>query len=198
MQPFNLENPVPTKGNERKSEIIFVLGGARSGKSTFALKWAAQHGGDNVLFIATAQALDDEMRERIAAHRAERPAAWQTLESPRDLVEAVRCWHSMPRLIVVDCLTLWVTNEMLANDKDLERRLGWQLDILCEWVRLQDIDLVLISNEVGLGIVPDNALARQFRDILGRINARAAQHAHQVFWMVAGLPIEIKSHALVL
>lgn len=179
----------------QQAEIIFVLGGARSGKSTFAEQLAWERGGDDVLFIATAEALDDEMRERIAQHRAERPAKWHTLEAPRDLLEALRNWHTMPRLIVVDCLTLWVTNEMLANEKNLERRLFYQLDLLCEWVRVQDIDLILISNEVGLGIVPENALARNFRDVLGRVNARAAQHAHRVFWMAAGLPTEIKARA---
>lgn len=178
-----------------KSEIIFILGGARSGKSSFAEQLARQRGGDNVLFIATAQALDDEMRERIAHHRAQRPRAWQTLEAPRDLLEALRNWNTMPRLIVVDCLTLWVTNEMLADEKNLEPRLFYQLDLLCEWARLQDIDLILISNEVGLGIVPENALARKFRDMLGRVNARAAQHARRVFAMTAGLPIEIKAQA---
>jgi adenosyl cobinamide kinase/adenosyl cobinamide phosphate guanylyltransferase len=180
------------------SQIILILGGARSGKSAFAQEWAQQRGSDNVLFIATAEALDDEMRERIAQHRAERPAAWQTLEAPRDLLEAIRNWQTMPRLIVLDCVTLWVTNELLADENDLEKRLFYQLDLLCEWVRLQNIDLVLISNEVGMGIVPENALARNFRDVLGRVNARAAQHAHQVFWMMAGLPLEIKARAYTL
>ncbi len=178
-----------------QARTILILGGARSGKSAFAQEWAEQRGHENVLFIATAEALDDEMRARIAEHRARRPAAWQTLEAPRDVLEALRTWHTMPRLIVVDCLTLWVTNELLANENGLEQRLFYQLDLLCEWVRVQDIDLVLISNEVGQGIVPDNALARNFRDVLGRVNARAAQHAHQVFWMMAGLPLELKTRA---
>jgi adenosyl cobinamide kinase/adenosyl cobinamide phosphate guanylyltransferase len=178
-----------------KAEIVFVLGGARSGKSRFALELARRRGGDNVLFIATAEALDEEMRRRIAEHRQERPPAWQTLEAPRELIERLRHWETMPRLIVVDCLTLWVSNELLANEVDLETRVACELDILSEWVRLQDIDLILISNEVGLGIVPDNALSRTFRDVLGRINARAAAHADRVFWMVAGLPIEVKSRA---
>ncbi len=177
------------------AEIIFILGGARSGKSVFAERLAQQRGGAEVVFMATAEALDDEMRERIAAHRAARPSEWTTLEAPRDLLEGIRHLQTMPRLIVVDCLTLWVTNEMLANEVNLEKRLFYQLDLLCEWVRLQEIDLILISNEVGLGIVPENALARKFRDVLGRVNARAAEHAHRVFWMMAGLPIEIKARA---
>lgn len=184
-----------SKIENRKSEIIFVLGGARSGKSAFAQELAQQRAGENVLFLATAEALDDEMRERIAKHRAERPPTWQTLEAPRDLLQAIANLPTMPRLILLDCLTLWVTNEMLADENNLEQRLFYQLDLLCEWVRLQDIDLILISNEVGMGIVPDNALARAFRDLLGRVNARAAQHAQRVYWMTAGLPLEIKSRA---
>lgn len=178
------------------SATILVLGGARSGKSTFAEKLAAQRGSDSVLYIATAQALDDEMRARIAKHRADRPPQWQTLEAPRDILGALQEWTAMPRLILVDCLTLWVTNELLADETDVEQRLICQLDLLSEWARLQGVDLILVSNEVGLGIVPDNALSRTFRDILGRVNARAAQHANQVYWMVAGLPIEVKSLAV--
>lgn len=177
------------------SQIYLILGGARSGKSAFAEQLAGQRGGDAVLFIATAEALDDEMRERIAQHRRERPSAWQTLEAPRDILEAIRHWKAMPRLILIDCLTLWVANELLADAGDAERRIMCQLDLLTEWVHLQDIDLILISNEVGLGIVPENALARAYRDLLGRVNARVARSAHQVYWMVAGLPIEVKSLA---
>lgn len=181
--------------NPRSSATILVLGGARSGKSTFAEKLAAQRGGDSVLYVATAEALDDEMRARIAKHRADRPPHWQTLEAPRDILGALQQWTAMPRLILVDCLTLWVTNELLADEAGAEKRLICQLDLLGEWARLQSVDLILVSNEVGLGIVPDNALSRTFRDILGRVNARAAQHANQVYWMVAGLPIEVKSLA---
>lgn len=184
--------------NNPSAATILVLGGARSGKSTFAEKLAAQRGGDSVLYVATAQALDDEMRARIAKHRADRPPKWQTLEAPRDILGALQEWVAMPRLILVDCLTLWVTNELLADETDVEKRLICQLDLLSEWARLQGVDLILVSNEVGLGIVPDNALSRTFRDILGRVNARAAQHANQVYWMVAGLPIEVKSLAVTL
>ncbi len=184
-----------SKIGNRKSEILFILGGARSGKSTFAEGLAKRRAGDAVLFLATAEAFDDEMRARIAKHRAERPASWQTLEAPREILDALRHWEAMPRLILLDCLTLWVTNELLANENDLESRLACQLDMLVEWARLQNIDLILVSNEVGLGIVPDNELSRTFRDVLGRINARAAQAADQVFWMVAGIPMEVKGRA---
>jgi adenosylcobinamide kinase/adenosylcobinamide-phosphate guanylyltransferase len=175
------------------SNITLITGGARSGKSAFAEKLAQQRAGDDVLFIATAEALDDEMRERIAQHRAERPPAWHTLEAARELPEAIRETEWMPRLILLDCLTLWVTNELLGDDSNLERRLFCQLDLITDWVRFQGIALILISNEVGSGIVPDNALSRRYRDTLGRVNAYVADKADQVYLMVAGLPLEIKS-----
>jgi adenosyl cobinamide kinase/adenosyl cobinamide phosphate guanylyltransferase len=173
--------------------MILILGGARSGKSTFAEQLAKQSAREKILFIATAEPLDDEMRERIAKHRAARPAAWQTLEAPRDLPSALAQLEKSPQLILLDCMTLWVTNEMLASEADVEKRLLGQLDMLIEWTRLHDIDLIIVSNEVGLGIVPENALARRFRDVLGIVNAHAAQNADKVYWMVAGLPLEVKS-----
>lgn len=177
------------------SKITLVLGGARSGKSAFAENLAQQRGGDGVLFIATAQALDEEMYARIAQHRAQRPHTWHTLEAPRKLPEAISQTDWMPRLILLDCLTLWVTNELLADETDLDKGLFCQLDLLTDWVRFQGIELVVISNEVGWGIVPDNALSRRFRDTLGRVNAYVADKADQVYLMVAGLPLEIKSLA---
>jgi adenosylcobinamide kinase/adenosylcobinamide-phosphate guanylyltransferase len=177
------------------SECILILGGARSGKSAFAVELANAHARERILFIATAEGLDDEMRARIAKHRAERPPAWQTLEAPRDLPGAIAQLERAPQLILVDCLTLWVTNELLADAHMLERRLLGQLDLLLEWTHLHDIDLILVSNEVGLGIVPENALARAFRDALGRVNTYVAQRADRVYWMVAGLRLEVKSLA---
>ncbi len=182
----------PSNYQNRKADLILVLGGARSGKSAYAQTLAIARARERVLFIATAEALDGEMRERIAVHRAERPPTWATLEAPRDLPYAIAKLESAPQLILLDCLTLWVTNEMLADENNLERRLLGQLDLIMEWTHLHDIDLILVSNEVGWGIVPENALARRFRDVLGRVNAYVAQHATQVFLMVAGLPIEIK------
>lgn len=182
-----------SKIQTRKSETIFVLGGARSGKSAFAQTLASASPHEKILFVATAEALDEEMRERIANHRAQRPAAWQTLEAPRDLPGAIAQLQQAPQLILVDCLTLWVTNELLANEEQLEARLLGQLNRLMEWAHSHDVDLILISNEVGLGIVPENMLARKFRDLLGIVNAHIAQNADRVFWMAAGLAIELKS-----
>lgn len=178
----------------RRAQVILILGGARSGKSAYAEQLARAQN-KRVLFLATAEALDDEMRERIAKHRAERPPDWETLEAPRDLPRAFATLEHAPQMILLDCLTLWVTNEMLADETNVERRLFGQLDLMLEWTHLHDIDLILVSNEVGWGIVPENALARRFRDVLGRVNMYAAQHASQVILMVAGLPIELKQLA---
>ena len=183
------------KFHNRKADLILVLGGARSGKSAYAETLALAKARERVLFIATAEALDDDMRARIAKHRAARPSTWETLEAPRDLPHAIATLERSPHLIVLDCLTLWVTNEMLADENNLEKRLFRQLDLIMEWTHLNDIDLILVSNEVGWGIVPDNALARNFRDVLGRVNAYVAQYAGQVYLMVAGLPLEIKQLA---
>lgn len=182
--------------HRRAADLILILGGARSGKSAYAETLAHARSDKRTLFIATAQALDDEMRERIAAHRAARPPEWETLEAPREIPRAIATLERAPQLILLDCLTLWVTNEMLADEADLEKRLRGQLDLLIEWTYLHDIDLILVSNEVGWGIVPENALARRFRDVLGRVNAYVAQRATHVYLMVAGLPLEIKTTAL--
>ncbi len=179
----------------RTADLILILGGARSGKSAYAETLARAQPHARVLFIATAEALDDEMRERIAAHRAARPPEWETLEAPRELPRAIATLARAPQLILVDCLTLWATNEMLADETNLEKRLLGQLDLMMEWTHLHDIPLILVSNEVGWGIVPENALARRFRDVLGRVNAYVAQHATHVYLMAAGLPLEIKSLA---
>ncbi len=185
----------PSDRPNDRGEIILILGGARSGKSTFAEEFAKRRAGNAVLFIATAEPLDDEMRERIEQHRASRPPHWKTLEAPRNLLDSIAKLPEIKGLMLLDCLTLWVTNEMLADENDLERRLLCQLDLLIGWARVQSVDLVMVSNEVGLGIVPENALARRFRDVLGKVNAHVAQSADKVYWMVAGLAVEVKSLA---
>lgn len=179
----------------RKSQLILILGGARSGKSAYAQALAEARPHARVLFMATGQAFDEEMRERIAKHRAERPSTWETLDAPRDLPGAFATLEHSPQLIVLDCLTLWVSNEMLADETNVERRLCGQLDLLIEWTHLHDVDLIMVSNEVGWGIVPENALARRYRDVLGRVNAYAAQRATRVVLMVAGIPLEVKGAA---
>lgn len=178
-----------------RGELILVIGGARSGKSAFAEKWARARG-NAVLFVATAEAYDEEMAERIAKHRAQRPAQWQTLEAPRGVAHALHSIAAPPKTIVLDCLTLWTSNELLAAAENARMNLERELDAIMEWQRAKNVDLLIVSNEVGLGIVPDNALARAYRDLLGSLNQRLAQAADKVYWMVAGLPIEIKRLAL--
>lgn len=165
--------------------LTLVLGGARSGKSRHAealveampAPWT---------YIATAQPFDDEMKARIAEHRARRSPDWITVDAPLELAEAIR---NLPkgRPILVDCLTLWLTNLILA-----ERDTATTCDDLIAACASATDPVVLVSNEVGLGIVPDNALARRFRDEAGRLHQRLAAQAGRVVFMVAGLPMQVK------
>ncbi len=160
-----------------------ILGGARSGKTIHALQMA-EAAGRGLVMIATAEALDDEMADRIARHRAERGPAWRTLEAPLDLTGALA--ETQPGdAVVVDCLTLWVSNLMHAG---LEVERAGEALIAA----LAGREVILISNEVGLGIVPANALARRFRDEAGRLNQRIAAAADKVVFIAAGLPLVLK------
>ena len=174
--------------------LALILGGARSGKSTFAEALADKRG-DDVLFVATAQALDDEMRARIQQHRSARNARWRTLEAPRDVARAL---SSAPpaRIVLLDCLTLWVSNVLLANQRTAIEEMMREVGELLEWYRAAQCELVVVSNEVGMGLVPDNALGRAYRDLLGAVNRKFGEQADQVFLLVAGLPIEVKSRAI--
>ncbi|MEX0953940.1 MAG: bifunctional adenosylcobinamide kinase/adenosylcobinamide-phosphate guanylyltransferase [Rhizobiaceae bacterium] len=169
---------------ERQS-LTFVLGGARSGKSAHAEALIEMHPAP-WHYIATAQAFDDEMAERIALHRDRRGGDWRTVEAPHDLAEAL---GAVPegKAVLVDCLTLWLSNRMLA-EADVESECAELAEVLSHprgsWV--------VVSNEVGLGIVPDNALARRFRDEAGRLNGHIAAAADEVIFMVAGLPMKVK------
>jgi adenosylcobinamide kinase/adenosylcobinamide-phosphate guanylyltransferase len=163
--------------------LTFVLGGARSGKSAYAERLMTALPPPWV-YCATAQAFDDEMRERIAHHRARRGAGWITMEAPLDLA-AVIAGETRPLLI--DCLTLWLTNIMLA-----EKDVSAEIKQLLFAARTADAPLVFVSNEVGLGIVPENALARSFRDNAGRLHQEIAAIANRVVFMAAGLPMVLK------
>jgi adenosylcobinamide kinase / adenosylcobinamide-phosphate guanylyltransferase len=161
--------------------ISLVLGGARSGKSRYAegLCVGERH------YIATAQAFDDEMRERIAKHKLDRGGGWITHEEPFELLDAIRAADAPGRSVLVDCLTLWLTNMMLA-ERD------WKT-AAAEIMNYQPMgQVVFVSNEVGLGIVPENALARAFRDAQGVLNQQIAARAERVVFMVAGLPMVMK------
>ncbi len=165
---------------------FFVLGGARSGKSRYAQQRAEALPGRH-LFIATAEAWDAEMAERIARHRADRDARWETVDAPRDLAAALDAASGTGAVALVDCLTLWASNLLLA-DADMEQA----TDGLCAAIARFDGRLILVANETGLGIVPDNALARRFRDAAGRINQAVAAVADEVMLVVAGLPMRVK------
>jgi adenosylcobinamide kinase/adenosylcobinamide-phosphate guanylyltransferase len=169
----------------RPSRLTLVLGGARSGKSRYAERLISALP-PPWIYLATAQAGDEEMATRIAEHQARRGGAWQTVEAPHDLARAL---DAAPpgRPVLVDCLTLWLSNRMLA-DVDLDR----ETDALEQVLRYRDAPVALVANEVGSGIVPDNALARRFRDRQGLLNQRLAACADQVVLLVAGLPLIVK------
>jgi adenosylcobinamide kinase/adenosylcobinamide-phosphate guanylyltransferase len=177
------------------AQLILILGGARSGKSTYAESLAATIAA-NVLYIATAEAGDTEMAERIAAHRAARPAMWQTLEAPRDVGRALKTIHTHPELLLLDCLTLLVTNILLSMEEksqaEIETAIQAEIDTLLATRNQLNIPLIIVSNEVGLGLVPEYPLGRIFRDVLGRANQHLAAQADQVIFMVAGLPMVVK------
>lgn len=163
---------------------ILVTGGARSGKSALAERMTLGLTG-RAVYVATAQAFDPEMEARIAAHQARRGAEWQTVAEPFDLVGTLQRTDSAPRL--VDCLTLWLTNLMLA-----ERDWQAELDRLTAALPRQSAPVVLVTNEVGAGIVPENALARQFRDAAGVVNQRVAAVCDELWLCVAGHPLQLK------
>ena len=168
------------------SEIIFILGGTRSGKSRYAVRRARELGGDAVTFIATARAGDRELDERIALHRASRPAAWPVLEAGADLAAAIRAVPA-DRVLLLDSLTLWVST-VTERAEGIAARWG-ELDAA---VRARTAATVIVSDEIGLGMVPLSADARRFRDELGWLHQRVAESAGEVWLMVAGLPMRVK------
>ena len=176
------------KGLDRRapSGAVLVLGGARSGKSAFAERLVTETG---LLrhYIATGRAWDDEMRERIAKHRSDRGDGWQTHEEPLALVEMLEALDDPGNVVLVDCLTLWVTNLMME-----ERDMAEEFARLADFTSTAKATLVLVSNEVGLGIVPENRMARDFRDHAGRLHQSIAARAAEVYFVAAGLPLKMK------
>jgi adenosylcobinamide kinase/adenosylcobinamide-phosphate guanylyltransferase len=165
---------------------LFVLGGARSGKSRYA-QARAEKTALRRLFIATAQVFDQEMEGRIARHRAERGESWETIEAPIELAGVIHARARADTIILIDCLTLWTSNLMLA-----EHDVAAATETLIEAVASARGPIILVSNEVGLGIVPDNALARRFRDEAGIVNQQVAAAVDEVQFLVSGLPISMK------
>jgi adenosylcobinamide kinase/adenosylcobinamide-phosphate guanylyltransferase len=196
-----------TSGQRHTLDLTLLLGGVRAGKSARAVEIARANAAGGVLFVATAQGLDDEMRHRIAMHKAERPAEWQTLESPVDLARDIdRRFTSESHgagVVIIDCLTLWVSNVLLtladADDAEavLAARMSELIDTMGRHAR-GDAGArrwIVVTNEVGLGIVPSTPLGRRYRDALGRVNRLVASAASDVTLMVAGLSLPLKAGA---
>lgn len=177
------------QGKWTDAVLTFITGGARSGKSARAQRLAEDQGGE-LVYLATAQAFDDEMTDRIARHRADRGARWRTVDCPVDLPDAIVREMAPGRVLLVDCLTLWTSNLMLG-EHDFAAASQRLIEALAQ-ARDAGCAVILVSNEVGMGIVPDNALARQFRDMAGRLNQQVAALADRVELVVSGLSLTLK------
>jgi adenosylcobinamide kinase/adenosylcobinamide-phosphate guanylyltransferase len=177
---------------QRASKVVFITGGARSGKSSFALKETERTEGHKV-YIATAEALDDEMSARIEKHKRERSEEWQTIEEPYDLGKALGSIEDHVAVVLIDCLTLWTSNILIKYEHDppvIEELIDGLIDSI---MTLKDrIAVYIVSNEVGMGIVPDNPLSRTFRDLAGRLNQKVATFSDEVYLVMSGLPLKIK------
>lgn len=201
----HLEAPVSDEPSAMSGHITLVIGGARSGKSTWAEQSMTQRGGP-VLYVATATAGDDEMAERIARHRAKRPSHWRTIEEPDRLLDAIQANATTGDTVLVDCLTLWVSNVVLkaigperdpdamppAAWADIEASIVNEVNALLTVARERELTLILVSNEVGMGIVPATTLGRRYRDTLGRVNQAVGSTADAVILMVAGLAVDLR------
>jgi adenosylcobinamide kinase/adenosylcobinamide-phosphate guanylyltransferase len=180
-------------------KLTLILGGARSGKSTFAEKMTVEADG-KVIYIATAEAKDDEMVDRIKKHQAERPSSWQTLEIPTNISAHLAQNPIEADVVLLDCLTLLVTNVLMAVNPDLddldeaesETAVSAEISALITTIQQSNAHWLIVSNEVGLGLVPPYPLGRIYRDTLGRANQQLAQAADQVYFLVAGLPMSVK------
>ena len=181
-------------------KLILILGGARSGKSSYAQRLAKETG-KSVTFIATAQALDEEMSARVKVHQEERPADWVTLEIPLEISEYLRTNPIETEVVLLDCVTLLISNILMGyveNDMADEERstqaVQKELDDLISAIRGGGQDWIVISNEVGLGLVPPYQMGRVYRDLLGWANQCLAWVAGEVYWMVAGIPVPIQGY----
>ena len=174
-------------------QLILVLGGARSGKSVCAEQLARQ--GEQTLFVATAEALDDDMKQRILKHRALRPPGWVTLEEPLDPVAAIPAALTGQDTLLLDCLTVWVSNLLLAHDGegDAEAEILARAGALLKLYERNDMRWILVSNEVGLGVVPATELGRSYRDVLGKVNQLVAARADEVYLVAAGQALKLKA-----
>jgi len=183
-------------------KLILVTGGARSGKSTFAEEKAKEFGQD-VLYVATSKPIDDEMKQRIAKHRAQRPAQWETLEEYKNLDVALVNITKNKDAVLLDCITIMVTNLMMdecfdwenltrGKVEEIERFIEQQINKLINISKVVERPFIIVTNEVGLGVVPPSAIGRDFRDIAGRMNQILARAADEVYFCVSGIPMKVK------
>jgi adenosylcobinamide kinase/adenosylcobinamide-phosphate guanylyltransferase len=188
--------------------LIFILGGARSGKSTYAEQKARELGGDSVLYIATSESKDDEMQQRIEKHRTDRFSTWKTLEVPMGVAQALLAKGEDAKVVLLDCVTFLVANHLMRAagpqgdpfaelsgdpfDTSIDAEVVEEIEALVAYIQEGHADVVVVSNEVGLGVVPPYELGRAYRDILGRANQILARHADEVVLLVAGIPMKVK------
>jgi adenosylcobinamide kinase/adenosylcobinamide-phosphate guanylyltransferase len=189
-------------------KLILLLGGARSGKSSFAEQKAREWGADNVLYVATSETKDEEMRLRVQKHQASRPSAWTTLEAPRDVAGAIQASNSTAQVVLVDCITFLVSNYLMAVSEPVDDPFGppssdpfneaiesairADVNALAEYAHAHELTMLVVSNEVGMGLVPAYDLGRAYRDLLGRANQDLARQADEVYLLIAGLPMRLK------
>ncbi|HUG71017.1 MAG TPA: bifunctional adenosylcobinamide kinase/adenosylcobinamide-phosphate guanylyltransferase [Pirellulaceae bacterium] len=183
------------------AKIVLILGGVRSGKSRFAQQLAERLGGDDVLFVATAEAGDAEMARRIQIHRTARPTAWQTIEAAGNVGAALQQAAPHQQTILIDCLTLLVSNVLLNcgenPDSNLaERQVATEIENLLDACGQRSGTVIMVSGEVGLGLVPESPLGRLYRDLLGWANQAVAARSDATYWLIAGLPIELQALAV--
>lgn len=171
-------------------EIVFVIGGCRSGKSRHALETADRIAGNKKIFIATCVPQDAEMKQRVDRHQKDRGQDWQTVEAPVHLPQAIIEYSRQADVLLVDCLTLWISNLLMETEDD--ELINERISNLKQSLASASCPVILVSNEVGAGIVPENKLARRFRDLVGTANQAIAAQADRVAWMVAGIPVTIK------
>lgn len=171
---------------------VFVIGGCKSGKSSYALELAKNIQSREKIFIATCVPNDAEMKQRVALHQKERDKSWLTLEVPIRLPEAINKNSDKDNVILVDCLTLWISNLLFESEN--QTKIDRHIKNLTQALEKARCPVILVSNEVGAGIVPENKLARLFRDIAGIVNQKVAACSETVVWMVAGIPVTIKEN----
>lgn len=183
-------------------KIVFVTGGARSGKSTFAEKYCIENS-KNLGYIATAEALDNEMKDRIKKHQFQRGSLWTTYERPLDIELVISNVMNSHEYVLLDCITMYISNMMFRNElnfdtiseekaNEIEAEICLSIIRILEGVKVSSGNLVIVSNEIGLGIVPDNKLSRIYRDYVGRANQICAKHADEVYLVLSAIPVKIK------